>query len=98
MKSDLEQGFVVEKCPLCKVESDTMVSEIVLQNNDADVMHVTCGRCKYAFLFFHVRSEMGHVSLGTVTDLSLEESQRFLHENPITHEDAFALYQKVVIS
>ena len=83
---------IIKECPTCgKAYGDTAIN-IIEDDADAQLLHVTCETCENAILVLIVVSEIGVSSVGMLTDLHAGDVTRFRKKTPIDEDDMLRFY------
>ncbi len=89
----MTQIQLLQECPLCKTAYAEEHMAVLEEDEDAQLLHVTCSGCHQA-IFAIVMSSRGSISsIGMVTDLNLKDAERSRVADPITEDTLFSFSQ-----
>lgn len=83
----------IGKCPLCGVAYNTATAKLFAKKDGANLVHLTCGKCKSAFMAMIMTFGQGISSVGMVTDLSFEDAKKMYSIEPLTINEVIEGYQ-----
>lgn len=88
-----ENMQLVTRCPFCSAEYDLDGAQVIGEENDATMVYITCSECESSIVAIVAMSGLGVVSLGLVTDMTLEDTKRFMHEKHVTSDEFLTIYE-----
>ncbi|MEK7102311.1 MAG: hypothetical protein AAB579_00785 [Patescibacteria group bacterium] len=83
----------IKTCPLCKTAYDKQGIRLVMGEESAHWLHITCPRCSSALMAVVVTSPHGMSSVGMLTDFNYDDAIRFRDEGAISADDCLTLHQ-----
>ena len=90
------QGIkIVSHCPLCEAQYDIAQTRILEEQDDAQLVHITCVQCKTGVLAVIMLNQNGVSSIGLVSDLQTFEVSKFKTLSAITADEVLDLHQKL---
>lgn len=84
---------LVTRCPFCSAEYDLDGAQVIGEEKDATMVYITCSECSSSILAIVAMSGLGVVSLGLVTDMTPEDTKKFLSSKEITSNDLLSVYE-----
>jgi hypothetical protein len=87
-----DQRRVVSSCPLCTGEYASDGIQVLKDECDAQLLHLTCATCKGAMLALVVETHIGLSSIGMLTDLTQSDASRMCDKEPLTEDDVLAVH------
>lgn len=88
-----ENMQLVTRCPFCSAEYDLDGAQVIGEENDATMVYITCSECESSIVAIVAMSGLGIVSLGLVTDMTVEDTKRFTKEKHLTSDDLLEVYE-----
>lgn len=93
MEFDNNQHFV-SRCPFCSAEYDLDGAKVIGEEEDSTMVYVTCGDCGSSIIAIVAMSGLGIVSLGLVTDMTEQDTKRFVDDTSgVTSNDLLSIYE-----
>lgn len=92
MELDTSQHFV-SRCPFCSAEYDLDSAKVIGEEDDSTMVYVTCSQCESSIIAIVAMSGLGIVSLGLVTDMTEDDTKRFLHSPGVTSNELLTMYE-----
>lgn len=86
---------LIGKCPVCEYEYKTLRAKILDENEEAQLMYVKCQRCQGSLIVLLLASGPLVSSIGLITDLSMDDVQKFKHGYSIKEEDVIKIHQEL---
>lgn len=83
----------VSRCPFCSAEYDLDGAQVIGEQDDSTVVHVTCGECESSIVAVVAMSGLGIVSLGLVTDMTPDDTKEFFGSNGISSDELLEMYE-----
>jgi hypothetical protein len=84
---------LVTRCPFCSAEYDLDGAQVIGEENDATMVYITCSECESSIVAIVAMSGLGIVSLGLVTDMTVEDTKRFMKEKHVTSDEFLNIYE-----
>lgn len=84
---------LVTRCPFCSAEYDLDGAQVIGEENDATMVYITCSECESSIVAIVAMSGLGIVSLGLVTDMTVEDTKKFMKEKQVTSDEFLSLYE-----
>ncbi len=84
---------LVTRCPFCSAEYDLDGAQVIGEENDATMVYITCSECASSIIAIVAMSGLGIVSLGLVTDMTVEDTKRFNKEKALTGDELLEVYE-----
>ncbi len=81
------KSHLISQCPLCSHKYPKESVQILEQEGDARLMHMTCDKCKNAVLALVVTSRAVVGSVGMMTDLTIKDVVRLRDKQEVTEEE-----------
>lgn len=88
-----ENIHLVTRCPFCSAEYDLDGAQVIGEENDATMVYITCSECESSIVAIVAMSGLGIVSLGLVTDMTVEDTKRFMHAKQLTSDEFIEVYE-----
>jgi len=88
-----ENMQLVTRCPFCSAEYDLDGAQVIGEENDATMVYITCSECESSIVAIVAMSGLGVVSLGLVTDMTVEDTKRFMNEKVVTSDEFLTIYE-----
>lgn len=76
----------IEECPVCERKYGEESVQIIEQNGEANLMHITCSECLNSVIAVVVMSNVGSSSIGVLTDLEPEDIMRLKGQSKFSHD------------
>ncbi|MDP3996905.1 MAG: hypothetical protein Q8P73_00160 [bacterium] len=92
MEFDNNQHFV-SRCPFCSAEYDLDGAKVIGEEDDSTMVYVTCSECESSIIAIVAMSGLGIVSLGLVTDMSENDTKRFVKAKGISSDELLQMYE-----
>ena len=84
----------VSKCPFCSAEYDLNGAQVIGEEEDSTVVHVTCSDCESSIVAVVAMTGLGIASLGLVTDMTVEDTKRFFMKGQgISSDELLSMYE-----
>lgn len=84
----------VSKCPFCSAEYDLNGAQVIGEEEDSTVVHVTCSQCECQIVAVVAMTGLGIASLGLVTDMTVEDTKRFFVKGQgVTSNELLSMYE-----
>lgn len=87
---------VISNCPLCGARYNPMKADILEENEEAHLIHITCNKCRVSVLAMILHTSMGMSSVGLVTDLTPEDVLKFKNKKDISADDIINFHKKLL--
>ncbi len=84
---------LVTRCPFCSAEYDLDGAQVIGEENDATMVYITCSDCESSIVAIVAMSGLGVISLGLVTDMTIEDTKRFMGNEAVTSDEFLAVYE-----
>ncbi len=84
---------VVTRCPFCSADYNLDSAQVIGEENDATMVYVACSECESSIVAVVAMSGLGVVSLGLVTDMTAEDTKRFVGASSMTSNDLLSIYE-----
>lgn len=88
-----ESMHLVTRCPFCSAEYDLDSAQVIGEENDATMVYITCSECESSIVAIVAMSGLGIVSLGLVTDMTIEDTKHFMGSKPVSSDEFLAVYE-----
>lgn len=88
-----ESMHLVTRCPFCSAEYDLDGAQVIGEENDATMVYITCSECESSIVAIVAMSGLGVVSLGLVTDMTIEDTKRFMGTNAVSSDEFLDVYE-----
>lgn len=88
-----ETMHLVTRCPFCSAEYDLDGAQVIGEENDATMVYITCTECESSIVAIVAMSGLGVVSLGLVTDMTVEDTKRFMKEKQVSSDEFLSIYE-----
>lgn len=92
MEFDNNQHFVC-RCPFCSEEYDLDGAKVIGEEDESTMVYVTCSQCQSSIIAIVAMSGLGVVSLGLVTDMSEEDTKRFIKGESVSSNELLSIYE-----
>lgn len=90
------QGIkIVSFCPLCETQYKVRHVQVIDEQEDAQLVHITCVKCQTSALALILNNQSGISSMGLVSDLLSHEVAVFKNKKPITQEEVLNFHNKL---
>ena len=86
------------KCPLCGTAYDAVTAKLFAKKEGANLIHITCFKCKSAFMAIIMTFGQGISSVGMITDLNYEDAKKMYGRDPLTVDEVIEGYQFLQIT
>ena len=84
---------LVTRCPFCSAEYDLDGAQVIGEENDATMVYIACSECESSIVAIVAMSGLGIVSLGLVTDMTVEDTKKFMKEKQVTSDEFLSIYE-----
>lgn len=84
---------IVSYCPLCETQYNVKQAKILDEREDAQLLHITCVKCKSSVLAMILMNPMGISSVGLVSDLNSVEVGKFKKKNAISSDEVINFHK-----
>lgn len=84
---------LITHCPICNARFNPLEAKILQESDITHLVHVKCQYCHSAIVALIMVNNMGVSSVGLVTDLSSEDTLKFIAERPIDSDDVLEVHQ-----
>lgn len=88
-----ESMHLVTRCPFCSAEYDLDGAQVIGEENEATMVYITCSECESSIVAIVAMSGLGIVSLGLVTDMTIEDTKRLMDAGKVTSNDLLEVYE-----
>ncbi len=88
----MSQPFL-QHCPVCHGAYPKESGEVLDKKAGANLLHLTCGKCRQTVLVLVVKTSFGLSSVGMLTDLSFADGLRLQHRGEVSEEELLAFHQ-----
>lgn len=92
MDLDYNMHFV-SRCPFCSAEYELEGAKVIGEEDDSTMVYVTCSECESSIIAIVAMSGLGIVSLGLVTDMSAEDTKRFIGAKNVSSDELLSIYE-----
>lgn len=91
---DLDYNMhLVSRCPFCSAEYDIEGAKVIGEEEDSTMIYVTCSECESSIVAIVAMSGLGIISLGLVTDMTAEDTKRFMKEKNVSSDELLNIYE-----
>lgn len=88
------QGIrIVSFCPLCETKFQIKRAKVIEENEDGQLLHMTCSKCKTSILAVINLTQTGLTTMGVVSDLASDEVQRYQSVEEIEADELLNFYR-----
>lgn len=84
---------MIMRCPVCNSEFKQIEAKVVEENDDSHLVHICCKRCLTSVLAVITMNDLGATSLGLVTDLTVDDVQKFKHGEEVNFDEAIEMHK-----
>ena len=84
---------LITRCPFCSAEYDLDGAQVIGEENDATMVYITCSECESSIVAIVAMSGLGIVSLGLVTDMTIEDTKHFMNAGKVTSDELLEVYE-----
>jgi len=84
---------MISNCPVCGHSYSLKKAKLFINKESAQLVHVTCGKCKGYFMAMVVVLGKGISTVGMVTDLSYKDMKRLHEIRPIEIDEVIEGYE-----
>jgi len=84
---------LVTRCPFCSAEYDLDGAQVIGEENNATMVYITCSECESSIVAIVAMSGLGVVSLGLVTDMTIEDTKKFMKEKQVSSDEFLSIYE-----
>ena len=88
-----ESMHLVTRCPFCSAEYDLDGAQVIGEENEATMVYITCSECESSIVAIVAMSGLGIVSLGLVTDMTIEDTKRLTDAGKVTSNELLEVYE-----
>ena len=92
-KDDLK---VMTNCPLCGYYYNPVKAQILEENEEAHLIHITCNKCKASVVAVVLDTAMGLSSIGLVTDLDPEDVLKFKNMPVLSADEVLDIHEEII--
>jgi hypothetical protein len=92
MELDYNMHFV-SRCPFCSAEYELEGAKIIGEEDDSTMVYVTCSECESSIVAIIAMSGLGIVSLGLVTDMTADDTKRFIGAKNVSSDELLSIYE-----
>jgi hypothetical protein len=85
----------LSKCTFCGADYEADDLTVLEEMEQKTTLHVTCGQCLTAAIFFLSNNQSGIVSLGMATDLDKEEVRQKFSRTVVSADEVIDVHQMV---
>jgi hypothetical protein len=85
----------INRCPICGSNYKSEKAQLFAKNETANLIHLTCSKCRSYFIAMVLLVGQGLSSVGMVTDLSFEDITRLHKTNPFSTDDLIGGYESI---
>lgn len=78
----------ISRCPVCGAVYESGAGESFAKSGPAEMIHLTCLKCRGHFVALVMSFGQGLSSVGMVTDLSLADARRLCSAEPLSIDEA----------
>jgi len=86
---------IINRCPICTTEYRSEAAKLFAREENATLIHFTCGECRSYFVAMIMSIGPGLSSVGMVTDLSLTDVERLYKQDILTIDEVLEHYQEL---
>lgn len=83
----IHQSQIIKRCPTCTKDYKQQHIKVVEEQTGTAIVHITCGECKQAVIAILGQTSFGIGLIGLTTDLTLEDTKRLRHTEPLSEND-----------
>ena len=83
------------RCPICSSRYSPMEAKILVEKNDANLIHLKCLNCNTSVLAVVLANSFGLSSVGAVTDLTSDDVLKFQESESINSNDVIEMHRKL---
>lgn len=88
------QGIkIVSHCPLCESQYDIAQTRVLEEQDEAQLVHITCTQCKAGVLAVIMLNQNGVSSIGLISDLQTFEVSKFKTLQAISANEVLDLHK-----
>ncbi|MEX2054879.1 MAG: hypothetical protein WD972_01740 [Candidatus Andersenbacteria bacterium] len=92
MEFDNNQHLIC-RCPFCSAEYDLDGAKVIGEEEESTMVYVTCSECESSIIAIVAMSGLGIVSLGLVTDMTEDDTKRFVDSKGVTSNELLSIYE-----
>ncbi|MBI4133411.1 hypothetical protein HY478_02245 [Candidatus Uhrbacteria bacterium] len=78
---------LISFCPLCETHYNPMEAQLVGEEDNSHLLHITCRKCANSMLALVLISPAGVSSVGLITDLSYNDVVKFKRASEVAVDD-----------
>ncbi len=78
---------LMKQCPVCEQEYLLESLQVIEQNQESKLIHMTCPHCAHAMLAVVLFTRLGMSSIGVLTDLTALDVKKFSQKQPVSEND-----------
>jgi hypothetical protein len=86
---------IISHCPLCETPYETGHAHLLDEFEDAQLVHLTCKKCRAAVLAVVFLNQGGVASLGLISDLEKTEVKQFAELQPMSSDEVLKMYHEL---
>jgi hypothetical protein len=86
-------SHLVCRCPFCGADYDLEGAKVIGEEEDSTMIYVTCSECESSIVAVVAMSGLGVISLGLVTDMTAEDTKRFIGSSSVSSDELLSLYE-----
>lgn len=83
---------VISTCPFCRTHYNLTTAKVVVEKDDAHLLHLECRKCGSAVVALVLTSGLGVSSVGLVTDLTSDDVLKFAGAAEVSIDDVVDMY------
>lgn len=84
---------LIKECPVCSTKYILNCASVVDKNENGFLMYFSCAHCSSSLLANIIEMPFGLVGSAMLTDLELNEVQKFKNKQPVTTDDVLGVYK-----
>ena len=92
MELDYNMHFV-SRCPFCSAEYELEGAKVIGEEDDSTMIYVTCSECESSIVAIVAMSGLGIISLGLVTDMTADDTKRFMGSKNVSSDELLSMYE-----
>lgn len=86
---------IVSYCPLCETQYDVRQAKVLDEHDEAQLVYITCTKCKAGTLAVILLNQMGGTSVGLISDLVSHEVAKFRASESISADEVLAFHSAI---
>ena len=83
---------LLSQCPCCTALYRRQDANLVRQESQLSIVHISCAECRHAMLLSVKKSRGGITCAGIMTDCEFEDAVRFLKADKISIDDVIRVH------